>query len=112
MVGATFENDLDEMSRRWELLKLIYGCVLRPDVIPLPQLPCETKRPLGYTGYGKLKKTTCDLRLHTTLSALQESRVIRITKPFGSLLPSPEDLSCILPSATQPNLHVIHTCSK
>ena len=34
MVSATFENDLDEMSKRWELLKLINGCVLWPDVIP------------------------------------------------------------------------------
>ena len=54
------------------------------------------------------------------LSALQESRVIRITKPFGSqnwrrlpsLSPHSEDLSCTLSSATQPNLQVIHTCSQ
>ena len=94
MVSATFQNDLGERSRRWVLLKRIYGCVpsVRRDSTSPTSMRNKRTDHLA-RGIRETLYKTCHLRLQiskryttaiSTRSALQASRVIRITEPLSS----------------------------
>ena len=66
MVGATFDNDLGEMSRRWEHLKLIYGWVLRRDSTSPTSM--HNKKTTWFHGIRKTSQKRDDLRLLIRIS--------------------------------------------
>ena len=68
MVGATFENDLGEMSRRWEVLKLIDGCVPSVRRDSTSPTSMRNKEITWFHGIRETSEKTRDLRLQIRIS--------------------------------------------